>query len=150
MSFVAKRLVDEDATWYGSRPRPRPHCVRQAPSFPAKGAQQPPPLFGQCLLWPRSPISATAELLLHSSRQRIAMLYNRPPLCPLKIAPFHEGSEPHLIRGSLGAPESSAQTASRSVQPFLHISPQSVPILNNGPPFHPQNCLFPWGIWTPI
>ena len=30
---------------------------------PAKGAQ-PPPLFGPCLLWPRSPISATAELLL--------------------------------------------------------------------------------------
>jgi len=29
---------------------------------PAKGAQ-PPPLFGPCLLWPRSPISATAELL---------------------------------------------------------------------------------------
>jgi len=29
----------------------------------AKGAQQPPPLFGPCLLWPRSPISATAELL---------------------------------------------------------------------------------------
>ena len=29
---------------------------------PAKGAQQPPP-FGPCLLWPRSPISATAELL---------------------------------------------------------------------------------------
>jgi len=27
-------------------------------------AQQPPPLFGPCLLWPRSPISATAELLL--------------------------------------------------------------------------------------
>ena len=30
---------------------------------PAKGAQQPPPLFGPCVLWPRSPISATAELL---------------------------------------------------------------------------------------
>ena len=30
---------------------------------PAKGAQQPP-LFGPCLLWPWSPISATAELLL--------------------------------------------------------------------------------------
>jgi len=28
----------------------------------AKGAQQPP-LFGPSLLWPRSPISATAELL---------------------------------------------------------------------------------------
>jgi len=30
---------------------------------PAKGAQQPPPLLGLCLLWLRSPISATAELL---------------------------------------------------------------------------------------
>jgi len=30
---------------------------------PAKGAQQP--LFIPCLLWPRSSISATAELLLY-------------------------------------------------------------------------------------
>jgi len=52
-------------SWYGSRPRPRPHCVRRGPSSPAKGAQQPAPLFGACLLWPRSPISATAELLLY-------------------------------------------------------------------------------------
>jgi len=34
--------VDEDATWYESRPRPRPHCIRRGPSSPAKGAQQPP------------------------------------------------------------------------------------------------------------
>jgi len=26
--------MDEDATWYGSRPRPMPHCVRRRPSFP--------------------------------------------------------------------------------------------------------------------
>jgi len=31
-----------DATWYGSRPQPRPHCVRRGP---AKGSYQPPPLF---------------------------------------------------------------------------------------------------------
>jgi len=30
----------------------------------AKGAQHPP-LLDPCLLWPRSPISATAELLLY-------------------------------------------------------------------------------------
>jgi len=37
--------MDEDATWYRSRPRPRPHCVRRGPSSsPAKGAEQPPPL----------------------------------------------------------------------------------------------------------
>jgi len=29
-----------------------------------KGHSSPPPLYGPCVLWPRSPISATAELLL--------------------------------------------------------------------------------------
>ena len=47
--------MDEYATWYGSRPRPRPHCVRRGPSSPQKG-HIGPPLFGPCLLWPRSPI----------------------------------------------------------------------------------------------
>ena len=102
--------MDQDATWYGGRPRPTRHCVRCGPSYPRKrgtptstqflahvyscqmaewmkaplgtevelgsghivldgvpgppkGAQQPSPLFGSCVLWPRSPISATAELL---------------------------------------------------------------------------------------
>ena len=100
---------DQDATWYGGRPRSTRHCVRCGPATlrengtptrtqflahvycgqmagwmktplgmqvdlvpghivldgvpaPAKGEQQPP-LFGSCLLWPRSPTSATAELL---------------------------------------------------------------------------------------
>jgi len=57
--------MDEDATWYRSRPRPRPHCIRRDPSCPPKGHSTPPLFFGPCLLlWPRSPISATAELLL--------------------------------------------------------------------------------------
>jgi len=54
--------MDEDTTWYGSRPRPRPHCIRPGLSYPRKGHSSPP-LFGPCLLWPWSPISATAELL---------------------------------------------------------------------------------------
>ena len=55
--------MDEDATLYGSIRWPRPHCVKWGPSSPVKGAQQPHPLFGLCLLWSRSPISATAVLL---------------------------------------------------------------------------------------
>jgi len=58
--------MDEDATWYGSRPRTRPHCVRLGPSsphLPRKGDSSHP-LLVRCLLWPWSPISATAELLL--------------------------------------------------------------------------------------
>ena len=50
-------------TWYGSRPRPRPLCIRLVPSYRRKRHSSPPPLFGPYLLWPRSPISATAELL---------------------------------------------------------------------------------------
>jgi len=53
--------MDEDATWYGSRPRPMPHCIRRGPAIGKRHSS--PPLFGACLLWPRSPISATAELL---------------------------------------------------------------------------------------
>jgi len=34
--------MDQGATWYGGRSRPRPHCFRWGPSSsPRKGAQQP-------------------------------------------------------------------------------------------------------------
>jgi len=57
--------MDEDAIWYGSIPQPRPHGVRRGPSSTReRSTAAPPPLFGLCLLWSRSPISATAELLL--------------------------------------------------------------------------------------
>jgi len=56
--------MDEDATWYGSRPRPRPRYIRRGPSSPReRGTAAPSPLLGPCLLWPRSPIWATAEFL---------------------------------------------------------------------------------------
>jgi len=43
--------MDQDATWYRGRPRPRRRCVRWGPSsLPLKGAQ--PPVFGPCVLWP--------------------------------------------------------------------------------------------------
>ena len=56
--------MDEDATWYRSRPRHRPHCVRRGSSCPLAIGAQRPPLFGPCLSWLWSPISATAELSL--------------------------------------------------------------------------------------
>ena len=33
--------MDEDATWYGSRPPRRPHCIRRVPSAPRKGHSTP-------------------------------------------------------------------------------------------------------------
>jgi len=58
------------------------HIVLDGVSAAAKGAQQPPPSFRPCLLWPRSPISATAELLLHRWPQSVPILYNETPLPP--------------------------------------------------------------------
>ena len=42
--------MHQDATWYGGRARPRPHCVRWDPAPPKMGQQ--PPIFGPRLLWP--------------------------------------------------------------------------------------------------
>ena len=55
--------MDEDATWYGSRPRPRPHCIRRGSSCPRKGHSSFP-LFCLCVLWPRSPVSAIYRWVL--------------------------------------------------------------------------------------
>jgi len=41
------------------------------------------------------------------------------------------------------------QTASRSVQPFLHSSPQNVPILYNGPPLSPSKLPLHIGVLSP-
>jgi len=43
--------MDQDATWYGGRPRPRQHCVRWGPSSPLKGHTpnfQPMSAVGKC------------------------------------------------------------------------------------------------------
>jgi len=52
---------------------------------------------------------------------------------PLKIAPSHRGSGPHLTHGFFSQPAPKTQTVSRSVQPFLHRLLQSLPMLYNGP-----------------
>jgi len=47
---------------------------------PVNGTQQPPPIFGPCLLWPWSPISATAELLYVSGAALAHVVLEKRPL----------------------------------------------------------------------
>ena len=58
--------MDQDATWYEGRSRPRPHCVTWGSSSPQKGHS--PPIFGPCLLWPNGrpsqPLLSAEHLLL--------------------------------------------------------------------------------------
>jgi len=44
--------MDQDATWYGGRPRLKRHWVRWGPSSPSPKKGPQPPIFGPCLLWP--------------------------------------------------------------------------------------------------
>ena len=65
MSIVV-RWLDEDAALYRSRPRPRPLCSRRDPSSRERGTAAPS--FWPMSLWPRSPISTTAELVFFFPR----------------------------------------------------------------------------------
>jgi len=118
------RRLSSYATWYGSRPRPIVLDGDPAPP-PGKGAQQPPS-FSPCLLWPRSPISATGEVLLHSSRQTVFILYNGPPFCP--NCPFQWVIWTHLIPWAHPSPQ-----PKQHLERFSRRTPQSVPIIYNGP-----------------
>jgi len=74
------------------------------------------------------PISQTAswlvELFLHRWPHSVPILYNGTPLSPSpQNCPIPWGDlDSHPIYGSLGPPESSTQTASWLVQPFLQDS----------------------------
>ena len=59
--------IDQDATWYGGRPQPKLHCVRQGPSSPPpEGAQQPAILAhvycGQTAGWIKMPLGTEVSL----------------------------------------------------------------------------------------
>jgi len=56
---------------------------------------------------------------------------------------------PHLMHASLGPPKSIYQTAPRLVQPFLHSSRQTIPILYNGLPLAPPSKLTMHGVSGP-
>jgi len=43
-------FMDQDETWRGGRPWPRPHWLRWGLRSPKRGTV--PPIFSQCLLWP--------------------------------------------------------------------------------------------------
>jgi len=51
-----------DATWYGSRPRPRPHCIRWGSSSQRKGHSSPPSFRPMSIV---TTVSYIAELLLN-------------------------------------------------------------------------------------
>jgi len=60
--------MDEDATGYGSRPHPRPHCLRRGPSSPRRKGHSSPLYCGHC---------RPSQLLLSSCQFRLTDMYHR-------------------------------------------------------------------------
>jgi len=56
--------MDQDETWHGGMPQPRPHCVRSGPSSPTKGHS---PQFsvhvrcGQTVGWIKMPLGTEVD-----------------------------------------------------------------------------------------
>jgi len=69
---------------------------------------------------PKRQLNWSVQRLLHSPRQKVPISTMGFPF--IQNCPFPWGSGPHLIHGSLCPPETSVQTASRLVQPFLYGS----------------------------
>ena len=53
--------MDQDATRYGGRPRPRRQCVRWGPSSHFESREPLPQIFGPCLLWPKGWVDQDAH-----------------------------------------------------------------------------------------
>jgi len=74
-------------------------------------------------LGPREPTTQTAprsvQLCLHRWPRSVPILYNGLPVSPSKLPLPMLSSGPHVIRGSLGPPESGTQMATWSFQLFL-------------------------------
>jgi len=93
----------------------------------------------------------SVQQFLHSSQQKVRILYNGHPYPPELALPMGD-LDSHLTHDGLGPCEPRTQTAPRLLKPYLHRWPQSTRqyILQW---FACQNCLFPWrdlnSMWGP-
>jgi len=85
---------------------------------------------------------------LHSTRQKVPILYNGRPFPPKLPIPTGDLG-PRLTHDSLGPSEPTNRTSSPSVQLFLHWWLQSVPILYSGTPLSPSKLPLPMGDLDP-
>jgi len=81
--------------------------------------------------------------------RRVSLYFVWAPLSP-KIVPSHGGiwtpSKTWFLE-PIRAHKANGISIGSAV--FAQMTEKSVPILYNGTPLPPQNCPFPWGIWTP-
>jgi len=124
--FLAHVYCDQTAGWMktplGTEVDVGPgHIVLDGDPAPLRKGHSSPPFSVRVYCSHGRPSHSQLVLssCLHSSRQRVVIFHSGVIVPRFKIAPSIGDLNPHLIHGSLGPPESSTQTASRSVQSFL-------------------------------
>ena len=97
---------------------------------------------------PESITQMASQLFSHfcTDHSRVAILYNGPPLPPLKL-PLPMGDlDPDITNDFLGPSEPTTQMASRLVEHRFCTGDCRVSLyFTVGCPFPTQNCHFPWG-----
>jgi len=91
----------------------------------------------------------SVQPFLHSSRQRVPILYNWPYLPPSILLLRKRDLDPYLIRTSLGPPNSASQTASQSVQPFYTAYGRASLYFTMSHPSPLKISHLHRGMWTP-
>ena len=109
--------MDQDATWYGGKPRPRRRCVRWGRSSPPLEGACTAPVFGSCLFWPIGWMDENATWYRSRPQPRphcVRRGSSSPAKGPSSHPLFGHGRPSQLMLGSC-----------------LHNSAQSVPKLYN-------------------
>jgi len=75
-----KGWMNQDATSYEGRPRPRLHCVTWGPSSPSQKGHSPP-IFRPCLLWPNG---RPSQLLLSTCNTAQSSVVGHARTCPFR------------------------------------------------------------------
>jgi len=95
--------MDQGATWYGYRSRPRRHCVRWERSSPLKKGYRSSPLFDPCLLWPNGSVDQDTTCCGGTPRQARRRWMRtqvssteRGTVAPSLFGPLWRGTVAHL------------------------------------------------------
>ena len=83
-------------------------------------------------------VNWSVQPFLQGSRQTVVRYISATWWIRLKLCTLAPPDEYDWTHASFSQPDSTTQTANRSVQPFLHSWRQNVPILYNGMPLSPS------------
>ena len=131
--------MDQDATWYGVRPRPKRHCVRCGPSSPSPKRRQSPQFSvhvhrGHTAAWIKMPLEMEVDL----GPGHIVLDGDLAPLPKRGAQPPIFGLWPN---GWMDQDATWYNDRLRSGQHCVRCRPSSIPLVAQPPKFRPMSVV---------